>query len=124
MRRSLTAAGCLILLFFLCLCTASVYGDVTPEQIESLTKKLERWEAEEAWTEVQEYLSSDPGARDLFELASHIAFYRGDYREALRFSKAAMEVWVRLGPITARTFLSWASLVAWRRALVTSPSSS
>jgi tetratricopeptide (TPR) repeat protein len=92
MRRSLTAAGCLILLFFLCLCTASVYGDVTPEQIESLTKKLERWEAEEAWTEVQEYLSSDPGARDLFELASHIAFYRGDYREALRFSKAAMEV--------------------------------
>jgi len=39
-------------------------------------------------------------------------------------SRAVMEVWVRLGPMTVRQFLSWASLVAWSRALVTSPSSS
>jgi tetratricopeptide (TPR) repeat protein len=91
MRKGLNAAW-LLLLFSLCLFTPCLHGGASPEQIASLTNKLERWEAEEAWAEVQGYLSTYREDRDLLELASHIAFYRGEYRDALRFSKAAMEM--------------------------------
>lgn len=91
MRKGMTAIW-LMLFATLCLFTPCLYAGISSEQIESLAKKLERWEAEEAWADIQKYLAADPGTPDLFEMASHIAFYRGDYREALKFSKAAMEI--------------------------------
>lgn len=81
----------LVILLTLSLSAPCLPAGVSSEQIQSLTAKLERWEAEEAWAEVKASLADNPEAHNLYELASHIAFYRGDYQEALKFSKAAME---------------------------------
>jgi len=60
------------------------------EIIYSLGQKLERWDVEEAWSEVSGFLAKDPNDPRLQELASHIAFHRGEYQDALRLMKSAM----------------------------------
>ncbi len=64
----------------------------SPEVIQSLTTKLESWAVEDIWPEVKEALSKEPRDAKLLELASQIAFHRGDYQESLRLMKSAMEV--------------------------------
>jgi tetratricopeptide (TPR) repeat protein len=63
----------------------------SPEVIQSLTEKLESWNVEEIWPEVKEALSKEPRDPKLLELASQIAFHRGDYQESLKLMKLAME---------------------------------
>jgi tetratricopeptide (TPR) repeat protein len=63
----------------------------SPEVIQSLTAKLESWDVEEIWPEVKEALSKEPRDVQLLELASQIAFHRGDYQESLKLMKSAME---------------------------------
>jgi tetratricopeptide (TPR) repeat protein len=65
---------------------------VSPEVIQSLTTRLESWDVEEIWPEVQEALAKEPRDPPLLELASQIAFHRGDYQESLKLMKLAMEV--------------------------------
>lgn len=62
------------------------------ETIQSLEAKLDRWDVEEAWTEVQEELEEEPHDPDLLEMASYIAFHRGEYEEALRLMKGSIEI--------------------------------
>jgi tetratricopeptide (TPR) repeat protein len=64
----------------------------SPELISSLTTRLESWDVEEIWPEVKEALAKDPRDSKLLELASQIAFHRGDYQESLKLMKLAMEV--------------------------------
>ena len=64
----------------------------SPELINSLTAKLESWDVEEIWPEVKEALAKEPRDPKLLELASQIAFHRGDYQESLKLMKSAMEV--------------------------------
>ena len=64
----------------------------SPEVIHSLTAKLESWDVEEIWPEVKEALAKEPKDPQLLELASQIAFHRGDYQESLKLMKSAMEV--------------------------------
>jgi tetratricopeptide (TPR) repeat protein len=64
----------------------------SPELISSLTARLESWDVEEIWSEVKEALSKEPRDPQLLELASQIAFHRGDYQESLKLMKLAMEV--------------------------------
>jgi len=64
----------------------------SPEVISTLTAKLESWSVEEAWPEVKEALAKEPRDPQLLELASQIAFHRGDYQESLKLMKLAMEV--------------------------------
>jgi len=64
----------------------------SPELISSLTAKLESWDVEESWSEVKEALAKEPRDPQLLELASQIAFHRGDYQESLNLMKLAMEV--------------------------------
>jgi len=64
----------------------------SPELISSLTAKLESWDVEESWSEMKKALSKEPRDPQLLELASQIAFHRGDYQESLRLMKLAMEV--------------------------------
>jgi tetratricopeptide (TPR) repeat protein len=71
---------------------ASISHAVSPEVIQSLTTRLERWDVEEIWPEVQEALAKEPRDPQLLELASQIAFHRGDYQESLKLMKLAMEV--------------------------------
>jgi tetratricopeptide (TPR) repeat protein len=60
------------------------------EVIRSLAQKLDRWEVEEAWAEVQTLLTQDPRNGQLLELSAQIAFHRGEYPEALKFMKSAI----------------------------------
>ena len=60
------------------------------EVIQSLTEKLETWEVEETWREVTGLLDKETEDMDLLELASLVAFYRGDYPEALNLMKSAL----------------------------------
>jgi tetratricopeptide (TPR) repeat protein len=62
-----------------------------PETISSLTLKLDSWDMEKAWSEVKESLVKEPEDPQLLELASQIAFYRGDYQEALKLIKPTLE---------------------------------
>ena len=63
----------------------------TPEALQPIVEKLEQWDAEAAWLDVKALLGKEPGNADLLELASHIAFYRGDYEDALKLAKSALE---------------------------------
>ena len=62
------------------------------EAIQSLAMKLDRWDVEEAWGEVKQLLEKEPKDPQLLELASQVAFHRGDYQEALRLIKSAIEL--------------------------------
>jgi tetratricopeptide (TPR) repeat protein len=64
----------------------------SPELIHILAEKLESWDVEEIWPEVKEALAKEPSDPELLEIASQIAFHRGDYQEALKLMKLAMEV--------------------------------
>jgi tetratricopeptide (TPR) repeat protein len=64
----------------------------SPELISSLTTRLESWDVEDIWPEVKEALAKEPRDPKLLELASQIAFHRGDYQESLKLMKLAMEV--------------------------------
>jgi len=59
--------------------------------VQLLTAKLESWEVEEIWPQVQAALAKQPSDAELLEVAAHIAFHRGDYPESLRLIKRAME---------------------------------
>ena len=71
---------------------SSLASAASPEVMQSFTAKLESWEVDDIWPEVKEALAKEPKDPQLLELASHIAFHRGDYQEALRLMKLAMEV--------------------------------
>ena len=72
--------------------SASIAQAVSPEVIDSLTAKLESWSVEDIWPEVKEALEKEPRNLRLLEVASQIAFHRGDYQESLKLMKLAMEV--------------------------------
>ena len=65
---------------------------VSEEVVQSLTQKLERLDVEEASREVRELLSREPKDPKLLELASLVAFHRGDYEEALGLIKSAIDL--------------------------------
>jgi tetratricopeptide (TPR) repeat protein len=62
------------------------------ETVRSLSAKLETWDVEDVWPEAQEALSKEPRDPDLLEIASHIAFYRGDYQESSKLIKKSVEL--------------------------------
>ena len=62
------------------------------EMVQSLSARLETWDVEEVWPEVQEALYREPQDPDLLEIASHIAFHRGDYRESINLIKKSMDL--------------------------------
>ena len=65
---------------------------VSAEGLKTLSEKLDRWDVEETWPEVKEHLARDPRHPGLLDLAAQTAFHRGDYPEALRLMKAALEI--------------------------------
>jgi len=64
----------------------------SPEVMQSLTLKLDRWEVEDAWQEMKGVLAQEPKDVKLLELASQIAFHRGDYAEALKLIQSALQL--------------------------------
>ena len=80
-----------IALILLLLLIPSMSGAVSPEAVQSMSAKLEAWDVEEAWLEMKDHLQKEPRDPQLLELASHIAFHRGEYLEAQKLIKAAIE---------------------------------
>jgi tetratricopeptide (TPR) repeat protein len=81
----------IVLLFTLLIIPSSIARAAPSEVIYSLSSKLDSWDVESAWAEVKELLPKEPKDPQLLELASHIAFHRGDYKEALKLIKSAVE---------------------------------
>jgi tetratricopeptide (TPR) repeat protein len=78
--------------FFISLGGLPSAGNSAPQEvIQSLAQKLEAWDILEASTEVKGLLQREPKDPQLLELASHIAFHKGDYQEALKWMKQALE---------------------------------
>ena len=82
----------IFLLFAILSIMISMAQAAPPEAMDSLMSKLDSWDIENAWMEVKELLLKEPKDPQLLELASHIAFHRGDYQEALRLIKSVMEL--------------------------------
>ena len=61
------------------------------ELVSSLAAKLEAWDVEGIWPEVLEALAQHPHDAALLEKAASIAYYRGDYQEALNLMKRSQE---------------------------------
>jgi tetratricopeptide (TPR) repeat protein len=64
----------------------------SPEVVQSLTARLESWDVEGVWPEVKEILAKEPDDPQILELASQIAFHRGDYQESLKLMKSSMDL--------------------------------
>ncbi len=64
---------------------------VDPEQMKPITSMLDRWDASGAWQDLQPLLAANPRDADVLDAAGQAAFLRGDYGEALRFAKLAVE---------------------------------
>jgi uncharacterized protein HemY len=77
----------LVALFFL----TSIAQAAPPEALHSLTAMLDRWDVEEAGSEIKDILAREPKDPELLELASRISFHRGEYQEALKLMKQALE---------------------------------
>jgi len=75
-----------LLLFFPSAGKAVAPGDLRPVE-----EKLERWDAEAAWREVQGLLQREGRDPGVLEVAAQVAFHRGDYAEARRLIQAALE---------------------------------
>lgn len=63
-----------------------------PLVLSSLKEKLERWDVEEAWREAESLLTAETRNPQVLEMASHIAFHRGDYAGARKMIRSAIEV--------------------------------
>ncbi len=64
-----------------------VYPGPPSETFQALTVKLETWDVAQVWPEVLDAITNQPKDPDLLEVASHIAFHRGDYPESLKLMK-------------------------------------
>ncbi len=84
-------SGIVGILFILLLLLPPVSPAASPEILHSLRSQLEKWEVEEAWTEIHGVLGPQTQDPSILELASQVAFYRGDYAESLKWIKAAIE---------------------------------
>ena len=78
------------ILLVILLLPALAQGAPSEGAMKSLVAKLEAWDVEEAWAEAKPLLLREPKDPQLLEVASHIAFHRGDYQEALKLAKAAV----------------------------------
>jgi tetratricopeptide (TPR) repeat protein len=93
-RNFLLATFFILQLLFLAVSGHAAAGHpvASSEMVQSLSARLEAWDVEEVWPEVQEALSKEPRDPDLLEIASHIAFHRGDYRESINLIKKSMDL--------------------------------
>jgi tetratricopeptide (TPR) repeat protein len=89
-RSFLTA--CLAIFFTFLLVFPAVILGAPEEAVHSVAMKLDRWNVEEAWVDIKALLANEPKDPELLDLAAHIAFHRGEYEEALKLMKSAVEV--------------------------------
>lgn len=90
--KKITCFIAVLLVLQISLMVQRVSATTSSETVQSLRARLESWDVEEVWPEVQEVLARQPQDPDLLEMASHIAFHRGDYQESVKLMKRCMEV--------------------------------
>jgi tetratricopeptide (TPR) repeat protein len=65
---------------------------VSPEVLASLGEKVDRWDVEEAWKEMEGLLKTESRDPRVLEMAAQIAFHRGEYGEARKLIQSALEI--------------------------------
>jgi len=90
--RKLAVVLTALAVLHLSLAAQRVSAAAESEGVQSLKAKLEAWNVEVVWPEVREALAKHPQDPNVLEVASHIAFYRGDYAESLRLARRSLEV--------------------------------
>jgi tetratricopeptide (TPR) repeat protein len=89
-KTAILAIPILLFLFFLSFSRGETA--VPAEALQSLSEKLDHWDVEEAWSEAKTLLVKDPKDPKLLDLASQIAFHRGDYQQSLKLMKSSLEI--------------------------------
>jgi len=82
----------LILFLYILLIPFSAGLAASPQVLASLGEKVERWEVEEAWKEMENLLKTESRDPQVLEMAAQIAFHRGEYEEARKFIQSALEI--------------------------------
>jgi len=82
----------LILFLYILLIPFSAGQAASPQVLASLGEKVERWEVEEAWKEMENLLKTESRDPQVLEMAAQIAFHRGEYEEARKFIQSALEI--------------------------------
>jgi tetratricopeptide (TPR) repeat protein len=86
LRHLAIAAVCVLL------CMPSIPAAAADAQaVKAVAEKLGRWDADGAWKDAEPLLATSPKDGDILDLATQAAFLRGDYMEAARFARAAVE---------------------------------
>jgi tetratricopeptide (TPR) repeat protein len=62
-----------------------------PQAVKAIAEKLERWDGDGAWKDVEPLLAASPKDGDVLDLATQAAFLRGNYADAARFARRAVE---------------------------------
>ena len=75
MKRFVVITSAVVLMSYFSLTPPAMSSEVSPEVIQSLKEKLERWDVETLWPEVKEVISKDPRNPELLELAFYIALH-------------------------------------------------
>jgi tetratricopeptide (TPR) repeat protein len=79
-----------VLTLLLALSLLSGWPGWAASPLDDLKAKLARWEIEPAWDQAQQLLARKPLNPELLELAAYLAFYRGDYSQALTKARDAL----------------------------------
>ena len=83
--------GTVFLTLFLAFYSPDHAASSVSETTMSLQARLESWDVETIWPDVRKAISAHPQDPELLEIASHIAFHRGEYPESLELMKEAMK---------------------------------
>jgi tetratricopeptide (TPR) repeat protein len=81
----------LILIALLLLILPAAGQAASPQALQSVEKKLERWDVEAAWKEAECLLKTDGRDPQVLEIAAQAAFHRGDYSEAKKLIRSALD---------------------------------
>ena len=82
----------IVTLVFSLFAFSAIANEASPEAVHSVALKLDGWNVEEARVEVKALLAKEPKNAELLDLAAQIAFHRGEYDEALKLMKSAVEL--------------------------------
>ena len=83
--------SCIVVFLMLLSVFISPVMAIPPETLEGLKSRLDSWDVETIWPQVQEALQQFPRDAELLETAALIAYHRGEYAESLALMKKAID---------------------------------
>jgi len=81
----------MVLIFLLGLILPCGGQAASPQVLASIEEKLERWDVDEAWKEMEGLLKTESRDPQVLEMAAQVAFHRGEYPEAKKLIQSSLE---------------------------------